>query len=1516
VKKKIRTIAFSVLLALPVLLILAGVLTQTQMFRDRLRALAISELDSLLVADVRLGVIHGNLITGFSLDSTAIDVGGRPFLRLARLDLDYNLFALPGRRITVSRLVLIRPHILLYRPPGGTWNVSGMIRHRQDTSSTAFDWVIHLHRLEIRDGIFTLLDSAALILPDHPVRDDSTVEYHDFTLRGVNMVLSAEIRNDSKRLVIDSCSFAADRPGIRLSRLQGAFAVTGNEATVDSLRIVTGRSALALNASLRDVDLLKGVRLSSLRTAPVDLSLRGHVIDLDELKQFIPQLRFLTGTTDLDLRAAGEFGDVQVRQLDLRFGSSALYLKGRVARLHNPGDLTLDVKVTESSINPPDVAQLMPSFGIPPLRQLGMTTLNLEYDGKPLDFETKFLVETAAGKVQSSGFAMKIGGPSSLAYDGTLRFSDLDAAALLLDPRLNSDLNGTLVIRGEGVQLHQLATSCTLALDSSAFRGLSVQNTTVALELAGNALSAKCDVGVDDMQAHLAGTLRPLRGANPAFEIDGNVASLNLQHVLHDSTYDSDITLVLHTRGTGLTWNTLNGAMTLDLSSSRYRNYRLSEGNVEITIDQKDTTAKRLEVASNIADMSLTGKYDIDVLSDLMVFEFGNLRAALDDYLVPIDSSFGRHVDKANLADQGRRLAAVTSPLDAKFEIKLKDLEPLSLVAGERRFNGSGILTGGIRGSFQDLMLRADLTVDDFFYGSADSGLLIEDAGAALNVQHVKPDRPLREAGLRLEAHATKVHVNRNRLDTLDALVNYAAERADFGAGFVFNRGLRVHVAGETQVAEKAITTTIREGEAGIRGFAWRADPGAVFRVNRAGADISNLILRCDTQTVRVNASLGGERTFAAQVDGNRIDLDDLKYLLADEDLGPSGKAFTGNGSFHATVNGTLTQPVYAAEIRADNVTFRTLPFGDVTATLRGENGELSGAVKVRETGAPPDSTPILTIDGMLPVDLRLDRSGGKLPDQAMNLRVLSRGAQMSILDPLLPTFNQMTGTMSCDLTLGGSLEHPTYDGSISLSRASFLFVPNNIFYILEGNFRSEGERIRVVDCTIRNIPADKHAGKIGEIQLRGDFLLRNLKPGDFNLTAEGNLLVVKEDTRLSSLSVYGDLFVEIGPKPLHFTGEIDNSLLKGSLFIRNSSLVFPPTFSGVAEESPQSVPVVFVNDTVKTEGRKVRSLVAQYWGGGGRRRASVDEDNELTKGKSFMDGLHYDLDIETGTGTTEIRMIFNPATSEELVATLNGNFTITGDGKYWIGDLTVDRAYYYFFKRFEATGNIRYTGDLMNPELNIMATYEGTRTVVDTTSGNRSEKVVVSVKITGTRYEPKIEFSMTIDDVDYYLYDAKRGPISHDLQSDAIQFIVAGTFPLTSTQKNDVASEVRQTAGLSLLSGATSLLTGRLSDFLRTQTNFINMVEFTPGSSRESTQLRLSGTAFSGYWQYKGTILNDPLSNANFSILYSFESIFSNPSLRNFMFELQRRVEVNTYGQLSDLQRINSARLFYRISF
>ena len=1513
--RKIRTIALYLLIGIPLLIGVVIAITQTQVFRDRLRAAALSELDSLVNGEVRIGRLDGDLITGISIDSISIDVNDGPLLRIPRLEVAYNFFALPGKTIAIRKLTLTHPEISFSRPRGGRWNLSDLLRRRppDTTASKPFDWVIDVRRLEILDGTVSLLDSQSLADEGHGKVKGGSVEYHAFTLRGIDLVLAANIQRDRQRAVIASCSFSSAAPDFRLKMLCGAFSLSPGEARVDSMRIITEKTDLSLDASMKDIDLLGGIVLRNLKSAPVELSFRARPIDLDELKSFLDPLEFLSGRPEITLQASGPFGDLAVRKLDMRFGASSLFLKGSITNLHDPGRVALNVKVTESTVKGTDVQAILPGLDLPDLSPLGMTTLNLEYEGTPADFRTKFLVETAAGKVQSSGLRLTVGGPSVLGYDGTILFRQLNLGRALDDERLESRLNGTLVVRGKGVTVRGLATTMSLAIDSSSFRGLPLTGTRVALQGAGGVMNGTMKVSLGDMRAGLSGGLQQAPGKDPAFHLEGDVSSLNLENILRDAGYNSDITLKLRAQGSGLSWKTVNGDVTVDLSSSRYREYTLDQGVVHLTLDQKDSTSKRLQIESNIADLTLTGAFDLKYMANLVRFEAASLRGAIAGRIALISPSFEAGAKPADLAASARPLILDPRHLDAHYVLHVKDLEPLSAAAGSTSFDGTGLLTGTVRGGYNGLTLTSEAVLEDFYYGKADSGVLIEDGRVGIEVSSLGPESPLKGASVHLEASAGKVHVNRNTLDSLNVTVAYTEERASYAARAVYNDLYRLGSTGSAHVDESSFSVSPATLDIAYRNFRWRADSGASLRMNRVGAGLTGLVFRRDSQSVAVDLNLGQGRTFDASVEGKNLDLEGLKHLLGGEESPGEVKTFSGTARLSAKGSGTLADPEMNATVEADSVTFRTLPFGRLMAELRYRDRSIDGHVRVVEPGKPAEAPPIMTIDGTLPVDLRLEKSEEDTAGREMNLHVLSHGVQINILEPLLHTFKDLSGLMSCDLMLTGALNHPTYSGTLGLSHCSFLFLPNNIRYTLEGTFRPGGERISVLDCTVRNVPEDVRTGREGVLHIGGDLSLRDLRPGDFNLTAAGQLLVVKETTEKSSLGVYGDLFVEIGPGPLQFTGEIESSLLKGSLSIGNSTLIFPPTRSSALEESPESVRLVFVNDTLRLIRKPERSALAKYFTDAQGSAASAATGEK--KSRSFMDGLNYDLDIDASGGNTEIRMIFNPVTSEELVAALDGRFTITGDGKRWTGDLTITRAYYNFFKRFDATGSIRYTGDFLNPELNINATYQGTRNIPDTSAssgGNRSEKVIVTLRISGTRKAPRVDFGMTINDADYYTYS---GPTSHDLQTDAISFILAGNFPLNNNQRSDLTSQAKSMALTTTLTGASSALTEKLSGFLKQQTGVDVNVELNVAST-EATELRLSGTAWNGYWRYGGTILNDPLANANVSILYSFGTIFDNPSLRNLMFELERRVEPGVLGINNDLKRINSARVFYRFSF
>ena len=1507
-KKWLKIVLLIVGVFVLLLAVLAGV-TQTQFFRDRLRAAVLSNLDSLLTADVYLGPLRGNLVSGFSIDSVALVVDGTPVISAQRIDLRYQLWEVPGKTLSVNTLKLVRPTVRLVKGSDGTWSISKLVRPAppDTTPSAPFTWAINVDRFELRDG--------TLIVSDSTMRGEAPAwqRLHNFTARGLNLLLAAHVTRTEKRIELQRFSLDCDAPSFHVKRLSGIFTVTPHESRVQNLVITTDRTDLSLSATMSKVDLLGGLSLEQLRHCPVTLSLWANPINLNELGEVLPPVDFLNGSAFLMLDADGEFGDLGIQRLDLVTGGTRLSLKGKISNLHAPGALWLDVKIAEAKIQPHDLLDLMPPFDLPDYSVLGPASLTLDFVGKPLDFKSKFLLETKSGNVKGD-VSLDIGGPKTLRYNGEFTMSNVNLAGVLEDESFGSSINGTVRVEGEGVALADLASSFTVQLAESEFRGLPLLAPDVRVAAKDRIVHGDANISLGDMKSSFTAELDTRMPKVPRFTVAANVRSLNLAPLLHNQQFDSDLTLRLEGHGTGLSWKTLDGELLLDLSSSRYRDYRITEGDMHLLLQQQDSAHKQLSLRSNVADFSLTGAFDLEYLARLLSYEATNLRSAIGERFSSLDSSLTADVDQRKLAVAGKQLASSPVHLDAEYSLQVKDLEPISVVAGDQTFNGSGVLNGSITGDYQTLALHGLCDIQDFYYGNVESGVLLQKSTVAFDIASLTPGQVFQNLAMRLTVDADKMHINDLVLDTLHVDLAYAQDHARYSVRGTADREMQIAARGDATASQEGVKTSLDELQWAYRDFRWDADSGAVVQVSQNGLQVAGLVMRRDTGSVAVHGSLGAGGAMDFEVAAHRVNLRDLKYVMTRGVANERREAFAGAADFSVRVNGTFEQPEYTASLRADNIAFRGIPFGDLHGEFAYRDGQLGASIEGgRQWGNT--GSPDLVISGTLPISLALAGVNERLSDRPMDLRIRSVGVQMSILDPLLPTFNELSGILRCDVTVGGTLRHPDYHGNISMTDCSFLFEPNNIRYTMNATFQAEGERISVTDATIKNLPADNRGGREGVMHLTGDFLFRDFVPSDFDLTARGQLLVVTETSRLSALSLYGNLFVEIGKGGLHFTGGIDRSLLKGSVVVGNSSLTFPPVQSSIREEeSMATVPVIFVDDTARAAPPERKPSFANYFTGGNGRREEATRDT--SGARSFLDGVRYDLDIETAGGTTQIRMVFNSTTNEELVANLEGKFRVTGDGRQWFGDLDVNRAYYNFFKRFDAEGQIRFTGDLMNPELNITAKYQGTRALGDSVD----ESVVVTFKITGTRLEPKIDISMNIAGEDYYAYaNSGRGPTSRDVQTDAIQFIVYGSFPLTSAQKANARADIGTTVGSSLASGATGLVTGALSEFLRNQTGFINSVELSYGAGatlKEATDIRLSGMAWHGYWRYGGKILDDPLNSANFSIQYSLGTIFGDPTLRNFMIELERKVENNSIGQSNDLKRVDSARLFYRFSF
>jgi hypothetical protein len=542
----------------------------------------------------------------------------------------------------------------------------------------------------------------------------------------------------------------------------------------------------------------------------------------------------------------------------------------------------------------------------------------------------------------------------------------------------------------------------------------------------------------------------------------------------------------------------------------------------------------------------------------------------------------------------------------------------------------------------------------------------------------------------------------------------------------------------------------------------------------------------------------------------------------------------------------------------------------------------------------------------------------------------------LEFLDPFIPEISNLSGMMTCDMHMKGPIDAPLYEGSMTIQNAGLVFDPLGIRYILNGDLIPAGNKIQLERFTIRNDPRERF--HVGSMMVSGSFTLLGLNFRGFDLLAQGDLKVMSEEKRLPGQKIYGNLFAATGPNGLAWQGDISASLVRGEMLVKDAQLVLPP------EREAELIHASAINVTFKDDTSRLDTQITDVVSNNGKIKSTQVSD-KLTNviasdsptsepaRSSFLDGISYEIGIET-QGPTQLRFVFNTQTGEELFADLQGRlyFNRNSGISKLTGQVEVsNRSYYKFIKQFDATGKLLFTGDVLNPELDVTATHQGTHSIISTadttslsttassqsqSSGNiagtsKAPQVMVTLQISGTRNEPKTKISLQTkgySDKDWVAW--KEG----DDEANAISFILAGQFrnELTDQQRMGL---IGTNVGLAL---ASSMLTGTLSEAARKATygvvQSVDMLYY-GGQFGQAADLRLTGQVGEAVIRAGGRVFTGDIGNTNVSVELPMSSVLGVDGLRNLILTLERRVE-GIQNAEEQRRASNGARLFYRITF
>lgn len=487
--KKLIKYFLKFLLGLLVLIILAGIFSQTPTFRNWLKDRALAILDDRFGTQTTAKSLQGNLVTYIQLEDLSIELEEKPFLKVKRAFLRYSLMGLFFKRIEIREIVLEAPQVDLIQQDETSWNYSRYFGARETVTGPAdskFDWTLITPKIQVRSG-------AAKIqaLSQTPVKIPQKIQ-------DLDLDLGVWIHQDRVKFSLENLSFQTFEPEWSVRTVQSQINLDSGNFQVSDFALQTSESKLTSNLAVKNFD-----------NPILNFLMKAQPISLAEVRGAFPDLE-IYGSPRIDVEAKGPLDDLNLKCLVSSMGGK-IEVSGTIQVKNEPFEYDLSGKVShlnlreitnrtefESDLNcqfrlqGKDIewgkmnsalsVDLDSSFFYK--KNFAPSHLNVVVRNDTLDFTLDALAEGASAMIEGSVHYS----PALINYQLSGRVRSLDIDDFYPIEGLSTNLGLDLELQGNGVGADSLAGFLNLTLVPSEINHLPIESGKFSLKLEKNVL--------------------------------------------------------------------------------------------------------------------------------------------------------------------------------------------------------------------------------------------------------------------------------------------------------------------------------------------------------------------------------------------------------------------------------------------------------------------------------------------------------------------------------------------------------------------------------------------------------------------------------------------------------------------------------------------------------------------------------------------------------------------------------------------------------------------------------------------------------------------------------------------------------------------------------------------------------------------------------------------------------------------------------------------------------------------
>jgi translocation and assembly module TamB len=516
-----------------------------------------------------------------------------------------------------------------------------------------------------------------------------------------------------------------------------------------------------------------------------------------------------------------------------------------------------------------------------------------------------------------------------------------------------------------------------------------------------------------------------------------------------------------------------------------------------------------------------------------------------------------------------------------------------------------------------------------------------------------------------------------------------------------------VEVRSQADVRRRGDTTLIRLDSlvAATSANAWTLRRPATIALARRGFRLDSLAL-AGTRGGRVEM-IGRTQSFdtlAATLRAEAVPLADVGELIQSRD------GMEGVATLRADVRGTTARPELFFSGNLTQARAGAFRFERLDADGRYADRRLTVSMALAHGGVPA-----LHADATLPVDLALEPTGSRFPEDPLTARIRTDSAGLEVLETFVPAVREARGTLRMDVDVGGTWRHPRATGSLAIAGGSLNLRPMGLARIegLDADIGFLGDSV-----AIRRFTARSGGDRTSAATLSGALSLRDATDAGFNdLRLSLQRFTVLSDPRVAELDLTGNLSL---------TGRRGAAVLQGGFTVDHGQFRLPELYQKrlISLDDPNLFRVV---DTSALVNRRVLTAGDTVF----MNNLSVQNVTIRMGPDVWLRSEEANINLGGFVSVTRGRVQRGPLAGRTQLVLEGPLQTVRGTYRLNLGP--VQRTFTV------ESGEVRFYGDPdLNAALNINAGYV-VRQVAQ--QGARPD-VRVRVRIGGTRLSPTLELS------------------------------------------------------------------------------------------------------------------------------------------------------------------------------